>query len=52
MRSEFRLVGLENSLNAFDVEKVWLSDHREDDKYCAWPYFNILKILHKTLLSD
>ena len=35
-RSEFRVVGLENS-SSFSKSKIWPSDHRENYKSCAWP---------------
>ena len=33
-------VGLANS----STSCVWLSDHREDDRCCAWPLYSILQI--------
>ena len=37
MWNEFRLVGLKNSQTS-STSKVWTSDHREDDKSCAWSF--------------
>ena len=46
MRSEFRLVGLENSQTP-STSKVLRSDHREDVRSCAWPFYSLLQIFPK-----
>ena len=38
-RSEFHLAGLKNSETP-SSSSVWPSDHREDYRSCAWPYFS------------
>ena len=51
MRSEFRLVGLENSLTPLTL-KVWPSDHREDDCSCALLFYSLVQIFPKELHPD
>ena len=49
--SEFHLVGLENSLTAF-TSTVWPSDHEEDDKSCAWSFYNLVQAVLEAFYSD
>ena len=51
MRSEFRLFVIENSQTP-STSKVWPSDHREDDRSCAWPFFSLVQIFPIALHSD
>ena len=46
-KANFVLLGSKES-NAFDV-KVLPSDHREDDKSCAWPFYSVVKVFSKAL---
>ena len=40
-----------SSTNAFDVVSM-TSDHREDYRSCAWPFYSLVQIFHKALHSD
>ena len=51
MRSEFRLVGFENSQTT-STSKVWTSDHREDYMSSAWPFYSFVQIFPVALHSD
>ena len=48
MRIQFRLVGLENSQMP-STSKVWPSDHRDNDMFCAWPFYSLIQIFPKSL---
>ena len=50
-RSEFHLVGLENSETP-STSSVWPSDHREDYRSCARPFYSLVQIIPKALHSD
>ena len=43
-RSEFHLVGVENSQTS-STSPVWPSDHRENCRSCAWPFYNLVQII-------
>ena len=45
-RSEFHLVGIENSETPA-TSSVWPSDHREDYRSCAWPFYSLVQIIPK-----
>ena len=49
--SEFRLIGLLNSQTPL-TSKVWPIDHREDDRFCAWPFYSLEQIFPEALHSD
>ena len=51
MRSEFRLVGLLNSYTPSTL-KLWPSDHRVDNRSCAWPFYSLVQIFPKGMHSD
>ena len=48
MRSEFRLVGLENCKTPL-TSQVWPSDDREDDMSCALPFYSLVQIYPNAL---
>ena len=50
-RSEFRLVGFLNSKTP-STSKVWPSDHREDERSCAWSVYSLVRIMPWALHSD
>ena len=50
-RSEFHLVGLENSETP-STSSIWPSDHREDYRSCARPFYSLVQIIPKALHSD
>ena len=50
-RCEFHIAGLENSETPSTLP-VWPSDHREDHRSCARPFYSIVQIIPKTLHSD
>ena len=43
-RNEFHLVGHENSETP-STSSVWPSDHREDYRSCAWPFYSLVQII-------
>ena len=49
--SEFLLVGFENSQTP-STTTVWPSDHREDYRSCAWPFYSLVRTFPKALHSD
>ena len=49
-RGEFHLVGLENSETP-STSSVWPSDHREDYRSCARPFYSLVQIIPKALHS-
>ena len=51
MRSEFHLVGLENSQTP-STSKVCPSVHQEDDRSCASPLHSLVQICPKAFNSD
>ena len=50
-RSKFHLVRLENSETP-STSSVWPSDHREDHRSCARPFYSLVQIIPKALHSD
>ena len=50
-RSEFHLVMLENSETP-STSSVWPSDHRENYRSCARPFYSLVQIIPKALHSD
>ena len=49
--TEFLLVGFENSQTP-STTTVWPSDHREDYRSCAWPFYSLVRTFPKALHSD
>ena len=49
--TEFHLVGFENSQTP-STTTVWPSDHREDYRSCAWPFYSLVRTFPKALHSD
>ena len=49
--TEFHLVGFENSQTP-STTTVWPSDHREDYRSCAWPFYSLVRTFPKALQSD
>ena len=50
-RSEFHFVGLENSETP-STSSVWPSDHREDYRSCARPFYSLVQILKRCTLTN
>ena len=44
----FHLVGLENCYTA-STSTVWSSEHREDQRPCAWPFYNLVQTVSESL---
>ena len=49
--TEFHLVGFENSQTP-STTTVWPTDHREDYRSCAWPFYRLVRTFPKTLHSN
>ena len=49
--TEFHLVGFENSQTP-STTTVWPSDHREDYRSCAWPFYSLVRTFPEALHSD
>ena len=49
--TEFQLVGFKNSQTP-STTTVWPSDHREDYRSCAWPFYSLVRTFPKALHSD
>ena len=49
--TEFLLVGFENSQTP-STTTIWPSDHREDYRSCAWPFYSLVRTFPKALHSD
>ena len=49
--TEFFLVGFENSQTP-STTTVWPSDHREDYRSFAWPFYSLVRTFPKALHSD
>ena len=47
----FYLVGIENSQTP-STTTVWPSDHREDYRSCAWPFYSLVRTFPKAMPSD
>ena len=50
-QTEFHLVGFENSQTP-STTTVWPSDHQEDYRSCAWPFYSLVRTFPKALHSD
>ena len=49
--TEFLLVGFENSQTP-STTTVWPSDHREDYRSCAWPFYSLVQTFPKAYMSS
>ena len=49
--TKFLLVGFGNSQTP-STTTVWPSDHREDYRSCAWPFYSLVRTFPKALHSD
>ena len=43
-RSKFHRLGRENS-EMLSTSGVWPRDHREDYRYCGWPFYSLVQII-------